>query len=322
MILKTISDGTNSDTEKYILDITGKYPVVLLVIDTGDSSITNEYFYADKDLLAQQTSGEKYFYLKDRLGSVRAMIDDTGSIVNNYTYTPFGDSFAESETINNRFKFASYNFDVATELYYLNARWYDPVLMRFTSRDPVRGSFKEPLTLHAYLYCLNNPINMVDPDGEFGMWMRAKEASVKVGAKAWAFSKIHKGATFANAMISGTLNVVTGPQDVDAAKLFAIGAIAGAVEMRVGLGSSAWLGSLAGSSIQNAGNQLLTEDKSLGWAALSIAASTGLGGASDWFGDSRAWELGMIGVDVDLGMLIGQGGLSWDRLMKLLGQGE
>jgi hypothetical protein len=36
-----------------------------------------------------------------------------------------------------------------------------------TARDPVFGKFKEPLTLHTYLYCLNDPVNYIDPDGEF-----------------------------------------------------------------------------------------------------------------------------------------------------------
>jgi hypothetical protein len=43
---------------------------------------------------------------------------------------------------------------------------YDPQLMRFTARDPVNGRFKEPLTLHKYLYCLNDPINYTDPTGK------------------------------------------------------------------------------------------------------------------------------------------------------------
>jgi hypothetical protein len=38
--------------------------------------------------------------------------------------------------------------------------------MRFTSRDPVRGNQQEPLTLHKYLYCLNNPVDMTDLNGQ------------------------------------------------------------------------------------------------------------------------------------------------------------
>jgi len=54
-------------------------------------------------------------------------------------------------------------------LYHCFRRQYDPVLGRFTSRDPVFGKFKEPMTLHKYLYCLNDPVNRIDPDGEIAI---------------------------------------------------------------------------------------------------------------------------------------------------------
>jgi len=38
--------------------------------------------------------------------------------------------------------------------------------MRFTARDPADGKFKEPLTLHKYLYCINSPTTYVDLNGE------------------------------------------------------------------------------------------------------------------------------------------------------------
>ena len=44
---------------------------------------------------------------------------------------------------------------------------YDPNLGRFTARDPVFGKARVPMTLHPYLYCLNGPINRIDPDGRF-----------------------------------------------------------------------------------------------------------------------------------------------------------
>jgi len=46
--------------------------------------------------------------------------------------------------------------------YYLRARQYYPHIGRFTSRDPVFGQFEEPLTLHAYIYCINDPVNKMD----------------------------------------------------------------------------------------------------------------------------------------------------------------
>jgi RHS repeat-associated protein len=57
-------------------------------------------------------------------------------------------------------------YDDEIDQYYLRARMYDPYLARFTGRDPVLGRFEEPLSLHRYLYCRNDPVNLVDPNGE------------------------------------------------------------------------------------------------------------------------------------------------------------
>jgi len=56
--------------------------------------LTKSYIYTDKSrILCQRNGGQaaaEYFYVTDRLGSVRQLIDDTGSVVRNYTYSPFG----------------------------------------------------------------------------------------------------------------------------------------------------------------------------------------------------------------------------------------
>jgi RHS repeat-associated protein len=57
--------------------------------------------------------------------------------------------------------------DPATGLYYLRARYYDPVAGRFLSKDPVAGLLNDPQTLNPYVYTVNNPVNYVDPSGEF-----------------------------------------------------------------------------------------------------------------------------------------------------------
>ena len=102
------------------------------------------------------------------MGSVRLLIDDTAEVVNHYTYNPFGALFdtENTETVENPFRFAGYWWDEQFGQYYCIARYYDPALQRFTGRDPVLGKFSEPATLHAYLYCLNDPVNNWDPTGE------------------------------------------------------------------------------------------------------------------------------------------------------------
>jgi RHS repeat-associated protein len=131
------------------------------------------YIYANSQIIAQHTGdheADRYFYLHDRLGSVRQVIDTSGDVVHLYTYEPFGEVL-ESDSAqgapSNAFMFTGQYFDSEIDQYYLRARQYDPHIARFTARDPVFGEFEEPLTLHVYLYCLNDPMNGVDPRGEF-----------------------------------------------------------------------------------------------------------------------------------------------------------
>ncbi len=47
----------------------------------------------------------------------------------------------------------------------MGVRWYDPYTGRFLQQDPWLGSVSVPLTLNAYAYCVNDPMNAVDPSG-------------------------------------------------------------------------------------------------------------------------------------------------------------
>ena len=136
----------------------GSYAQPLAQYDIG--TYTDDW-HANADL---------YFYMHDRIGSVRQIINTAGAVVRNYTYSPFGkvieDSSSGPQAPSNDFMFTGQWYDSEIGQYYLRARMYDPELARFTGRDPVLGGFKEPMTLHAYLYCLNDPINRSDPRGE------------------------------------------------------------------------------------------------------------------------------------------------------------
>jgi RHS repeat-associated protein len=61
--------------------------------------------------------------------------------------------------------FTGKEYEDDLNLYYFNARWYDPQLGRFLSEDPagiVPGDF---FSSNEYIYCRNNPVGFVDPDG-------------------------------------------------------------------------------------------------------------------------------------------------------------
>lgn len=52
-----------------------------------------------------------------------------------------------------------------TGLYYFGARYYDPEIGRFITRDRKQGRINNPKTLNRYVYCANNPMKYIDPDG-------------------------------------------------------------------------------------------------------------------------------------------------------------
>ena len=186
----TVSQTTTKS--KYIVDPTGELSLILLEIDPDENdpntSIRKTYIYANSDILSQHDGfygDDIYFYLNDRLGSGRQLIDTSANVKNKYTYQPFGETFSseQSENVNNDFKFTGQYFDAEIAQYYLRARQYDLGVYRFASRDPHSGAFEKPRELHRYLYCLNDPINAIDPSGELLLrTMEMKARAAQLGA--------------------------------------------------------------------------------------------------------------------------------------------
>jgi RHS repeat-associated protein len=63
----------------------------------------------------------------------------------------------------------------------VGVRWYDPAVGRFLQQDPWLGSLYAPLTLNAYAYCVNDPVNAVDPSGRtLIVWDRKRGSYVEI----------------------------------------------------------------------------------------------------------------------------------------------
>ena len=73
----------------------------------------------------------------------------------------------------------------------VGVRWYDPTVGRFLQQDPWLGSIYAPLTLNAYGYCVNDPVNAVDPSGcELVTIVLAGIAVVALGVGLWYLFKV------------------------------------------------------------------------------------------------------------------------------------
>ncbi len=101
-----------------------------------------------------------YFYHSDALGSVIALTDAAGAVVEAYAYDVFGTPDMLS-AVGNPYYFTGRRHDDETGLYYYRARHYFPLLGRFTQPDPL--GYADDANL--YTYVRNNPVNYRDPLG-------------------------------------------------------------------------------------------------------------------------------------------------------------
>jgi RHS repeat-associated protein len=126
-------------------------------------SDTEAVYLYGLDIIAQQQS-ERLYYVHDGLGSVRQLLDTTGQIETNYTYDPFGVPLSGGE-VYNPYQYTGEAWDAEVELLYLRARYYQPEVGRFITKDPWEGDVRRPGTLNGYVYVDSDPVNHRDPSG-------------------------------------------------------------------------------------------------------------------------------------------------------------
>jgi len=199
-------DGT---IERYAYDHTGQR--IWVVKDNAVDAGTRYFFGASETLVpASGSSGKtRYIYVADgggtlartervdeRVTTIELSFADTlqnvfltakgstradGSEIPNpvafvtswFNYGAFGEVIAQAGQDTHRRQFNGKEADAATGLRYYGARYYDPLLIRWTSADPLYRfapdmSRVEPQRQNLYAFSLNNPVRYLDPDGRDG----------------------------------------------------------------------------------------------------------------------------------------------------------
>lgn len=112
------------------------------------------------EMLARYSAAGARHYLTDALGSVVAMLKDDAGVQNYYAYSPYGETTPSANDDGNSSEYTGRENDL-TGNYYYRARYFDPVLKRFISADPIglEGGINQ------YNYVNGNPVNYVDPYG-------------------------------------------------------------------------------------------------------------------------------------------------------------
>jgi len=151
----------NGSERHFLLDPRGMTNV--LAEYDGDNDLTAYYIYGLGLLCKIDAAGDPYYYHYNFTGHTVAMTDANGDIVNRYAYTPFGVLSAKTEAVPNPFRYVG-RFGVMDDdngLLYMRARYYDPDLGRFLTKDPI--GFEGGVNLYAY--AADNPVVLIDPAG-------------------------------------------------------------------------------------------------------------------------------------------------------------
>ena len=178
---------------------------LLAIYDPSDNLVMRFNYADDRMPLSMEKQGATYYLAYDQVGSLRIVADASGNVVKSVEYDSFGNVIDDSApAIQVPFGFAGGFYDTDTGLVRFGFRDYDPDTGRWTAKDPVLF-FGGDTDL--YGYCLDDPVNFVDPTGQFGM------AGFIVGVAAGAYGGFIGGmvnGNIATGIISGVGGAVAG----------------------------------------------------------------------------------------------------------------
>jgi len=238
------------------------------------------------------------YYMKDHLGSTRMVKNDQNSITEKVAYQSYGtinplDS--SSPALPSREKFTGKEYDnegsvnggTGIAAYYFGARYYDPEIGIWFSTDPVDRMWTP------YSYCGNNPVIMIDPNGEdFGI-----SALIIIGIGAIV------GAYTTTSAVEGTYDPTSWQWNGTTAGALVGGAILGGVAAGVG----------AAVTTGDTGAVGIATSSGLGGAIAGGAAGGAVGGAIGYTGSyamqvgltDKTWNTGEYFGGLGTSMLIG-----------------
>jgi RHS repeat-associated protein len=177
------ADGTGSGLPKDRLFIYDRDGVMLEFVDTDGAAgpsmaaLDQRYLHGpvvDQVLARQDAGGNVFWLLTDHVGSVKDVVNNSGTVVNHIAYDTYGNVVAQTNpALSSRYLFTGRELDSETGLYYYRARYYNAALGRFLSEDPIG---MESGDVNFYRYLANNPVDSTDPTG-------LQEAASEFGAQ-------------------------------------------------------------------------------------------------------------------------------------------
>ena len=159
---KRVKSVVNGVTIYNVYDASG----ALIHVYNKSKNEKTDYISAGGMSVARVTNNVPTYLHNDHLGSAVSGTKASGAVDWTEQYSPFGITLKNAAANNNQAGFTGHIKDSATGLNYMQARYYDPVIGRFLSIDPVTFmDTGKPEYFNRYSYTANDPINFTDPDG-------------------------------------------------------------------------------------------------------------------------------------------------------------
>lgn len=131
-----------------------------IIAELDASGILANRYIRGHEAAALEYKGIQYGIHQDEQLSTGWLTGADGAVENACEYDAFGNLLHRHENVPNRLLYGGQQYDPEVRQYYLRARYYNPVVGRFTQEDPYRGD-----GLNLYAYCVNNPVTYYDPSG-------------------------------------------------------------------------------------------------------------------------------------------------------------
>jgi len=156
-------NGLGDRVQQTVKGVTTTY---VLDLNVGLTQVLNEgtdtYLYG-LSRIGEESIAWDYF-LGDALGSVRQLTEGTGVVSLAQTFEPYGEIWASYGNGSSSYSFSGEAID-PSGLIFLRARYMDPSVGRFISRDTWMGDYNRPMSLNRWMYVEGNPVNFIDPSG-------------------------------------------------------------------------------------------------------------------------------------------------------------